>query len=384
MSVDLVIVGASIRAAAFSALRAGFKPAGADLFADQDLAASIPVLRVKHYPSQLSRVLEHWPGTDWLYTGGLENHPRLVGEMARQGRLLGNSEAVLESLAKPLDLFQVLKHAGLPAPAVVSELPRHRHGWLRKPVRSAGGIGIQPARRPAPSQSSENVYYQKHVPGMSASAVFLATPTGIRLLGMTRQLVGSDFTSAAPYTYCGSIGPLLVPGPLLAEVKSMGTLLGDYFSLRGLFGIDLVIDDQQAWFIELNPRFPASAEIIERTTGQSLVGLHVNACRGESPELAPVSTQQQWGKAILYARHGLKIPPAFPSPARTAERGEEGWPSVADLPKPGSQIALGHPVLTVFAHGKSPGDVENQLREQIRELEQQILPAVSLATPAHS
>ncbi|MFP6650011.1 MAG: hypothetical protein VB817_11140, partial [Pirellulaceae bacterium] len=140
MNVDLVIVGASIRAAAFSALRAGFQPAGADLFADRDLVASVPVLKVHHYPRQLSRALENWPGTDWLYTGALENHPRLVGQMAQQGRLLGNSPSVLDRLARPLDLQKVLRSAGLACPRMALDPPGTRQGWLRKPVYSSGGI----------------------------------------------------------------------------------------------------------------------------------------------------------------------------------------------------------------------------------------------------
>ena len=50
---DLLILGASARAAAFSALRAGFAPVGADLFADRDLAAVCPCSRVD--PRRLSR-----------------------------------------------------------------------------------------------------------------------------------------------------------------------------------------------------------------------------------------------------------------------------------------------------------------------------------------
>ena len=43
---NLLILGASTRAAAFSALRAGLAPRCADFFADRDLAATCPVERV--------------------------------------------------------------------------------------------------------------------------------------------------------------------------------------------------------------------------------------------------------------------------------------------------------------------------------------------------
>ena len=43
---SLLIFGASVRAAAFSALRAGLQPWCADLFADADLRARCPTIRV--------------------------------------------------------------------------------------------------------------------------------------------------------------------------------------------------------------------------------------------------------------------------------------------------------------------------------------------------
>ena len=43
---NLLIFGASVRAAAFSALRAGLQPWCADLFADADLRARCPTIQV--------------------------------------------------------------------------------------------------------------------------------------------------------------------------------------------------------------------------------------------------------------------------------------------------------------------------------------------------
>ena len=381
MTVDLVIVGASIRAAAFSALRGGFQPAGADLFADQDL--SIPAVAVNHYPQQLSQALDNWPGTDWLYTGGLENYPLLVGQMARKSHLLGNSRPVLEKLGRPLDLFRLLTDASLACPRMVLEPPETPSGWLRKPIHSAGGLGIQPATHAAPPRSPGRVYYQEYIPGIPASALFLATPARTVLLGLTRQLVGCDFTAAAPYAYCGSIGPLAIPPPLHSEVEAMGQLLAGHYSLVGLFGIDLVIQQQRPWFIELNPRYPASAEILERATGQSLVRLHVDACRGESPELPSISHGESWGKAILFARHALTIAASFPSQIERTFPQQGNWPSVADLPATGWKAVAGQPILTVFAQADSLAAVEDQLRHRLSHLEQLLLPTTPPAAVPH-
>ena len=379
MAVDLVIVGASIRAAAFSALRGGFQPAGADLFADQDLAATCPVLVVEQ--KDYRQALRSWPGTDWIYTGALENQPRLVGQMATESPLLGNGQEVLVRLGQPREIWRTLTRAGLACPQVLLDPPAKLQGWLRKPIRSAGGIGIEPADRPVQPLGNKPVYYQQLVDGTAASALFLATPGKTELLGVTRQLVGRRFTAAGQYSYCGSIGPLELPIHLQSQVEAIGSELEGQFSLIGLFGVDLVIDRQRAWFIEINPRYCASAEIIERATDQSMVRLHVDACRKESPEPVPASLAERWGKAILFARQSLVIPDNFRSLIEMHDPDHNTWPLLADLPTAGQQISTGHPVLTVFARGHSLQEVETGLRDKVVQLERQLLPVHSpLAT----
>src|SRR5665213_1637961 len=70
----IMIFGTSVRAAAFSASRAGLSPWCADLFADSDLRRHCPAVRLPgRYPlGFLDLVSRDWPGP-WMYTGGLEN-----------------------------------------------------------------------------------------------------------------------------------------------------------------------------------------------------------------------------------------------------------------------------------------------------------------------
>ncbi len=71
MSPVVIIVGASVRAAAQSAVRAGYQVLAADLFRDSDLRKCAESIRVQDYPNGLLDVLSEWPPSDWLYTGGL-------------------------------------------------------------------------------------------------------------------------------------------------------------------------------------------------------------------------------------------------------------------------------------------------------------------------
>src|SRR5438132_11583565 len=88
----LLIFGASTRAAAFSALRAGLRPWCADLFADRELRARCPVVRVRarDYPQGFLELAERKVHGPWMYTGGLENRRALVHRLARLRPLWGN------------------------------------------------------------------------------------------------------------------------------------------------------------------------------------------------------------------------------------------------------------------------------------------------------
>ena len=92
LSQPLLIIGASARAAACSAMRAGFAPLAGDLFGDIDLSRACPARRVQNYPQGLVAAAAACSPAAWLYTGGLENHPDLVDEIAR-------SPSVTEAIA---------------------------------------------------------------------------------------------------------------------------------------------------------------------------------------------------------------------------------------------------------------------------------------------
>src|SRR5207249_9264748 len=82
-------------------------------------------------------------------------------------------------------------------------------------------------------------------------------------LEVTRQLVGEPWLHAAPFHYCGSIGPLPLSESLWRKFWRIGTVLAKAFRLRGLFGVDCVLRDGIPWPVEVNPRYPASVEVLE-------------------------------------------------------------------------------------------------------------------------
>src|SRR5262245_20679214 len=101
MSSRLLLLGASVRAAAFSARRVGFHPWGADLFLDADLSmAGTSFQQIYDYKAFLS-VSEAGASGPFLYTGALENRPGLVDKIASRRVVWGNSAKVLHRVRSP-------------------------------------------------------------------------------------------------------------------------------------------------------------------------------------------------------------------------------------------------------------------------------------------
>jgi predicted ATP-grasp superfamily ATP-dependent carboligase len=374
----LILFGASVRAAAFSALRAGLRPWCCDLFADADLQVVCPTqaLPPTDYPDGLVDLCARAPDGPWMYTGGLENRPKLIEELSRLRPLWGNGADVLRRVRSPVAVAECLRRAGLACPEVrlhAGEVP-DRGRWLVKPLDSTGGRGIHvhvPAARP-----SGKVSFQEYIDGEPCSAVYLGLGGRASFLGATRQLVGMPWLHAAPFHYCGSVGPLPLSLPLCRKFARLGTVLAAAFDLRGLFGVDCVLRDGIPWAVEVNPRYPASVEILERPDTPTAVALHRAACTSSGgpfhwrAEPHPDAGEATRGKAILFARaplvfpaEGLATAPVQQFPLALIPR------RFADVPHAGQRIEQGRPILTFFAEGASVDECLVRLRQIAADLD---------------
>jgi predicted ATP-grasp superfamily ATP-dependent carboligase len=345
MSGILTIVGASARAAAHSAARAGYEPVAFDLFADADLAALCPATRIAQYPADFLAALAQAPDAPWLYTGGLENYPRLIGRMAELRPLLGNSAVSLRAVRNPRKLTKTLHAAGLQAPAMFTRHNISDRKWLVKPRRGSAGLGVRFAESGELDQPPRGAILQEYIDGECCSATYVAAGGRAVLLGATRQLVGRDWDVLPEFLYLGSIGPLVVEEDEQAKLIQIGEFIATEFRLVGLFGVDFIRAGSGLYPVEVNPRYTASVEVLERITGMPLLAWHVAArepCR--------------WIGSL----------PGLPA---------DTWPELADIPQPGTRFQRGQPIATVFAAGTSASDVQRKLRSR----EQQVL--ASLVVP---
>jgi len=367
MSGMLIILGASARAAAFSALRAGLDPYCGDYFADADLRRRCPATAITDYPDQLEEVARQAPPGPWMYTGAIENYPDLIERICAVRPLLGNRGDCLARVRDPFRLAEALLRAGLAAPAIATAadgLPKDG-SWLRKAYRSGGGaqvvewIGEPDAKRPP-----EAYYFQQRITGTPCAGVYVAADRKSVLLGVSQQLIGVPWTGARSFHYAGSVGPWRLEPTVRDQFIRLGDLLSAEFGLKGLFGVDAMLDGSTVWPIEVNPRFPASLEVLERAMDFSAVGLHVAACQHCRLPDAPPQLGEGWtGKAIVWARHKTIVSDRF---CRWAEEQNAGgaWPELADIPNVDTHISAGSPITTVLAEGRAESEAWTLLQER--------------------
>lgn len=370
---DLLIVGASGRAAAMSALRAGFRPWVIDSFGDEDLKEFAHEHRVIRDYKEVSSAISDWPMMPWLGTGAIENHLGLIRRLSKDRPFWGSSIEAMKNVRNPAVLAQTLSQANCPALAIWSEsTPPPRDGrWMLKPRHSAGGQGVLVwDEESAASQAAELTinrphFFQERAQGEAVSAVFLSDKRGTSLIGVSRLLRANDPLSH--FGYGGMIGPVKLPSPIEGQVARQGQVAGDSFALRGLWGMDFIQDGSEAWATEVNPRYTASVEIYEYAYGAALLSEHCDAFEpqdwGKMPQPLSNPKLQIVGKIVVYAERDLIIPPWGDWMTKRDAFLPE-LPTLADWPSEGSRVPRGFPICSLLAAGKS----ENACRRELNAI----------------
>lgn len=363
MATRVLIAGLSARAFAESAAGAGYEVTAIDAFGDLDLRAGVHRTIVlergaggaaRFNARAAARAARSVACDAVAYAAGFENHPRAVAALAAARALWGNPPAVLARVRDPLRLARVLRRRGFATPDVRVRAATRRGRWLLKPRASGGGHGIVPwvERGRVPT----SMYLQARITGVAGSIVFAADGTRCVPLGLSRALAGEPGFGARGFGYCGNIlagggdRQFAAGARLFAAATALATAVTEEFGLVGVNGIDFVARRGVPYTIEVNPRYTASMELVERAYGLSLFDIHARACAGALPAFdlaAARAAPGAIGKAIVYARRSTIL-------ADTRDWLADG--SVRDVPAPGERIARGRPVCTVFARGRDGAD----------------------------
>ncbi len=264
----VVIAGVSVRAAAESAVGAGFDVTAIDAFGDLDQHPSVhtlpPIRRAA--PAAMARAVRDIACDAVAYLSAFENHPRAVATLASGRALWGNPPEVLARVRDPIVVANTLRARGFEAPAVSRRgrptcrpLPaegghmgrplrgsENDSACLLKPLKSGGGHGVRFWREG--DDVPDGHYLQEFVDGTPGSVVFVAAGGRAIPLGVLTQLIGETAFGAAGFRYCGNI---LAPAGgaqdanLADAARALACAVTEEFGLVGLNGIDFVERDSR-------------------------------------------------------------------------------------------------------------------------------------------
>jgi predicted ATP-grasp superfamily ATP-dependent carboligase len=225
------------------------------------------------------------------------------------------------------------------------------------------------------------------------SAVFITDRSRrVRRRITTRQLIGTSFLHAEGFQWCGNVGPIGLDRDLETRLNRLATALSDGCSLRGVWGLDFLLDTQEAnpaiVPIEINPRWPGSAELFELLDDDSLLQEHLAAFGIASVTGRRDGVLQGVGvkrpadtrtvaRGILFAPFRCRLPNdgLWRNPDRHARRAREPFPTDAATGH-GEAPADRNEAVTPFEPARPP--------ESFGRLEPIVLPSVRFAdVPPH-
>ena len=367
----LLAVGLSARAMAEGLVAAGFRADAADCFGDADTLAVVDRWHgcgaedgLALSPSRLLTVLAELAREGgvrgWIAGSGFEGRADLLAQGAALLPLLGNGAAAVQRVRSPASFYGRLAALGIAHPPIRVEPPQEA-GWLAKDAWSSGGWQVRrhDPRRPSAAAGGGR-YFQREQAGTPMSALFVADGRRARVLGFTRQLVRA--LGRRPMIHRGCIGPIAVADAVAEALRAIADALTAEFDLRGVNGIDFLLDRGAVSLLELNPRPVASIGVLAAAVDGGPMGAHVAALtEGRLPSTARVPSGVVQGCEAVFARRALRLGPEL------AER-LASLPWCHDRPAAGTAFTWGDPVCSISASGADVEAVEHALRRQRRAL----------------
>ncbi|MDV6032188.1 MAG: ATP-grasp domain-containing protein [Phycisphaera sp. RhM] len=263
----IVLVGASVRAAAESARIAGFSPIAVDHYGDREtVAAAQRWYRLDDFlDSGDSRPLDRIvpERAPIAIVGGLERGYGWIGPTRRSFR--GVSPEQFLSCDRPEFLRDLAGRAAVrfPETRCAGAAPR---GWLVKRRGSSGGLGVSYSE--GAGDIPEHSILQRPVRGRVCGASFFGLGDRAMLLGVCRLL--KKRIGPYPFVFAGALGPIPLNVTLVHALGRLGDAFCCLTPLVGPFNIDVVLHHDTVTLLEVNPRWSASMELVERAWDATL------------------------------------------------------------------------------------------------------------------
>ncbi|MBP1929668.1 putative ATP-grasp superfamily ATP-dependent carboligase [Methanolinea mesophila] len=349
MKPSILVAGFATRHVAMSAFAAGYRVYAVDHFRDQDLswytADTAGFEELGDLPGAIGEMIGRHPVDYAVLTSGAES--------LRPGvPICGTPPDKIRRFLDKLTMQNFFGELGVPTPALS---PPGVYPAMLKPREGSGGWRNRVVFTRAEQEEWEKFFEypdfiaQEVVEGLPSSVCCVSDGIRARAVAVNEQLLRGE--ESAAYGFSGSITPL--DHPLAPRMMDIAEKIAGASGCVGTLGVDFVLGDAPR-VIEVNPRFQATLDTVERATGVNLFSLHAGACRGRIPAERPKTTGVA-ARKILFAERETVI--------RT-DLSKLG-PIVADIPYPGTEVGEGRAIVSVLGWGKDRAGAMGMLDKHI-------------------
>jgi len=331
----VLVAGYATRHVVSSAQRAGYRVVAVDHFCDLDSG---------------------WYAEDYVRFEELADLPGAIEEIRSRNRIdhlvltsgaescicpgisrAGTDPSIISRFIDKMETQAFFEGISVPHPCLGAH---DQFPVMAKPITGAGGW------RNAVISSGEEMeawiekidlpyMTQELIAGVPASVSCLSDGRRAVAVAANEQILRGD--GEASFGFAGSITPC--DHPLAGEMMDCAEKIAAATGCIGSIGVDFVLSDK-AVAIEVNPRFQATLDTVESSTGLNLFALHMQACVGILPEKRP-EPRRYAARRILFAEDDCII-------LRDLRRFGS---FIADIPAIGTEFSKGDAIVSIFGYG---------------------------------
>ncbi|MFW9890499.1 MAG: ATP-grasp domain-containing protein, partial [Candidatus Thorarchaeota archaeon] len=370
----VAVLGFNARPIACSAMKAGARVIVSDYWGDEDLdsCASKWTAILKAVPGKRQRVplekrvhvslvenllksIENEEIDDVFVGSGFDDNVKSLADLEKKIPITGNSTEQMQRARNRSTVEKLADSYGLEIPAsfrvrtldeAYTRCDEIGYPCVIRPPSTGGGSGITLVNDSSQVEAAcwrleaeidvPEVIVQQYISGIDGSACLLSTGDEATVLSIQGQLIGMPSAGRnCDFVYSGNYLPMRLSKNVKHLITESGKSFCTDLHLSGTNGIDFVVDKKGCvWFLEINPRFQGTLEMLERGGSISVTELHADACSGILPSELPSFMPST--KLVIFARRSGSVP----------DLGE--FNNTVDRTPEGVLVERGDPVCTVI------------------------------------
>lgn len=324
MSEKVLLIGTNVRNVAESARKAGYEVYAITKFPDLDLKLYCEdVYEIRGEVRELAERIAQEKNAKVILCSNAES-------LEVNAELLCNEPRIAKKIVDKLEFYRTLEKCGIPHPEL---LKNPEKGAIVKPRFGGGGEGIT-LHSEAYGKANEDVVIQRFVEGIPCSVSLICGRKTIPI-ACNHIFSGWKEMNADGFRYSGNLTPLKVDEDARRRLEKIAIETVELFELYGSVGVDFILGDD-AFVLELNPRFQGSLDSVEMSHDINLFSLHVKAFEGKPVERP--KAKRFAIRAILFAERDVVV-----------KRDFAGNPFYADIPF--GFYHKGDPLVSILACG---------------------------------